>query len=103
MPAKIIDRQRAAQVDHGAVDRRAEGAEGEDVVDEIVMIEIECGPALDRWQPFPADTEERTRAQAGVIEVQSRACATQEAVAEAILPAAADAFGVDVLLALFNH
>ena len=66
------------------------------------MVEIERGPALDRREPFGADAEERTRAEAGVVEVQAGAGPPQPTVVPAVLPAAADHVRVDVLIGVLE-
>src|SRR5207244_969604 len=73
-----------------------------DVIDEIVMIEVECRAALNRRQPFGADAEERARAEAGVVEIETDIRSGGPSVGPPIASAAADHVRVDAFTALLE-
>src|SRR5438270_12829509 len=97
MREEVIDAQRMSEKD---IRRRRDGQrlERKDVVDEIVMIEVECRAAFDVRPIFGAEAEERPRAEAGVVEVDASSRAQAPAVAVAIGPAGGGVIRVSIIL-----
>src|SRR5207302_6365415 len=98
MAAEVIDRDRST--DERAGGRNGQRLQRKDVVDEVVVIEVEGGPALNRRQILHTDASKRACTEAAIVEVDADAAAEEHSVACAIIGAAADGIGVDVLIGL---
>src|SRR5437016_3449515 len=96
--AEVIDRDRST--DERACGRNGQRLQRKDVVDQVVVIEVEGGPALNRRQILHTDAAKWPRAEAAIVEVDANAAAEEHPVAGAIIGAAADGIGVNVLIGL---